>query len=135
MEKRFGASIVVVLLFAAVVVPCVFYAQNAMGMNMVMPTDGMQQKCCVIQPTPNLHAALQSTVVPDGYRGILLLAALFVIVVLSRTFRIKTDGQGVSFVVRTLTLRQAKIPISGFERLLQRGIAQPRLYEPAIVLS
>lgn len=135
-EKRFTASLVALLLLGAVVIPCVLYAQSVMGgMHTVMPMDGMQKQCCTIQPTPDFHAALRSTVVHDAYRGILLLVVLLVVVARSRVLRARMEGLGDFSAIRELALRQAKIPLSGFERLLQRGIAQPRLYDPAVVLS
>lgn len=134
--KHVTASIVALLLLGAVLIPCVLYAQNAMdGMHTIMPMESMQQSCCAIQPMPDFHTVLQSTVVQGVYRGILLLVALLVVVVLSRVLRAKTEGLGNFSTMRELVLRQAKIPFSGFERFVHQGIAQPRLYEPAIVLS
>lgn len=134
--KCFTASIVTLLLLGAVVIPCVLYAQSVMGgMHTVMPMDGAQKQCCTIQPTPDFHAALQSTAVHDAYRNLLLIIALLTVIAYTRAFRIRAGDRQDFVKINSVKLRSVQIPLSGFERLLQRGIAQPRLYEPAIVLS
>lgn len=134
-ENRLTTLTVTLLFLGAVLLPCLSYAQGAMdGMHAVMPIGGMQQKCCAIQIAPNFHAVLQATAAHDAYRGTLLLVA-FLAVVATAVLRARREDPGNVLAVRELALRQAQRPLSGFERFLQRGAAQPRLFELAVVLN
>lgn len=100
-----------------------------------MPMGIAYQPCCAFQALPDIHTVFQASVAPDTWRNILFaLGALFSSIVFVRAVRDGTLRSGLVGTITAFNMRRAQHALSGFERMLFRGLAQPRLYESFIVL-
>lgn len=135
-EKQQTVSIAMLFLLGTVLMSCALFVAQAAPGGMHLPTRSTEMQCCTFQPLPDIHTTLQSVTITDSYRNFLVgFSVLLLSVYFSRTLRERTVAFGDFSKMRLLKLHRLRQPLSGFERLLQRGIIQPRLYEPATVLN